>query len=159
VHGKTFAVENQSIIMINTTHQLLHSHRIFIFFTWFTRILLAIAFVPSGWKKFIGIRFTALGLENPIGFFFEALYRTGFYWNFLGGMQLLIAILLLIPRTAYLGALIYFPMVLNIVVIVISMHFEGTPVVAALMLLANIYLLVWDYPKTRKIVGAIFCKS
>ncbi len=31
----------------------------------------------------MGNRFTILGLDDPIGFFFEALYRTGFYWRFL----------------------------------------------------------------------------
>jgi len=107
----------------------------------------------------MGERFTMLGLDNPVGFLFEALYRTGFYWNFLGAMQLSAAALLLVPGTAFLGALIYFPIVLNILIIVVSMHFVGTPVVAGLMLLANIYLLVWDYPKTAALANVIFKKS
>lgn len=120
-------------------------------FTVFTRILLALAFLPSGITKVMGNRFTILGLDDPIGFFFEALYRTGFYWRFLGICQLTVALLLLIPQTATLGALAYFPLILNIFVITVSMHFTGTPVITGLMLLANIYLLCWDYDKLKKV--------
>jgi len=112
--------------------------------------------VPSGLKKLLGERFTILGVDNPVGFFFEALYQTGWYWNFLGFMQLLVALLLVIPRTAFLGALIYLPIIINILVIVIAMHFRGTPIIAGLMLFANIYLLFWDYKKVKQIVSVIF---
>jgi len=112
--------------------------------------------VPSGLKKLLGERFTILGVDNPVGFFFEALYQTGWYWNFLGFMQLLVALLLVIPRTAFLGALIYLPIIINILVIVVAMHFRGTPIIAGLMLLANIYLLFWDYKKVKQIVSVIF---
>ena len=122
-------------------------------FTVFTRILLALAFLPSGITKVMGNRFTILGLDDPIGFFFEALYRTGFYWRFLGICQLTAALLLLIPRTATLGALAYFPLILNIFVITVSMHFTGTPLITGLMLLANIYLLCWDYDKLKELVS------
>ena len=120
-------------------------------FTVSTRILLALAFLPSGLTKVMGNRFTILGLDDPIGFFFAALYRTGFYWRFLGICQLTVALLLLIPQTATLGALAYFPLILNIFVITVSMHFTGTPVITGLMLLANIYLLCWDYDKLKKV--------
>src|SRR6476620_12563959 len=100
-----------------------HSNKMLIFFTWTTRILLALAFVPSGLKKVMGLRFTKLGIDNPVGFFFEALYQSGMYWNFLGAVQLLAALLLLIPKTATAGAILYFPIIINILVIVTSMHF------------------------------------
>lgn len=121
-------------------------------FTVCTRILLALGFVPSGITKVLGNRFTILGLDNPVGFFFEALYRTGFYWRFLGLCQLAAALLLLIPRTATLGALLYFPLILNIFVITVSLRFQGTPVITGLMLLANIYLLCWDYDKLKQLL-------
>lgn len=120
-------------------------------FTVFTRIVLALAFLPSGLTKVMGNRFTVLGIDNPVGFFFEALYRSGFYWRFLGICQLTVALLLVIPKTATLGALAYFPLILNIFVITVSLHFTGTPVITGLMLLANIYLLCWDYEKLKKI--------
>lgn len=139
-------------------HSFIRSKTIFTVFTWFTRLLLAIAFVPSGFKKLLGLRFTTIGIDNPIGFFFEALFRTGFYWNFLGFMQLTAAILLLIPRTAFLGAFLYFPIVVNILIIVTAMNFMGTPIIVGLMLLANLYLLFWDYPKSKIIIQTIFGK-
>jgi len=61
-------------------------------------VLLAIGFIPSGITKSLGNRFTILGTDDPVGFFFEALYRTGFYWRFLGICQLAAAVLLLIPK-------------------------------------------------------------
>jgi hypothetical protein len=101
----------------------------------------------------LGNRFTLLSVDTPIGFFFEALYRTGFYWKFLGLCQLAAAMLLLIPRTATVGALVYFPLILNIFVITVSLGFSGTPFITGLMLLANIYLLCWDYDKLKRLAG------
>lgn len=125
-------------------------------FTWGTRILLSLAFIPSGLKKLLGQRFTILGVDNPVGFFFEALYQSGWYWNFLGFMQLTVALLLLIPRTTFFGAIIYLPVIINIFIIVVSMHFTGTPIIAGLLLLGNIYLLLWDYKKLKQIISVIF---
>lgn len=120
-------------------------------FTTCTRILLAIGFLPSGWKKVAYQRFTILGIDDPVGFFFEALYRAGFYYRFIGIAQVTAAILLLIPRTALLGALLYFPIILNIFVITVSMQFRGTPFITGAMLLANVYLLCWDYNRIKRI--------
>lgn len=141
---------------VQAFHNWIYKKRLFSLFTWGTRILLSIAFIPSGLKKLLGERFTILGLDSPVGFFFEALYRTGFYWNFLGFMQLLVAVLILIPRTTTFAALLYLPIIINIFVIVVAMEFKGTPIIAGLMLLANLYLLFWDYKKIKRIVSVIF---
>jgi uncharacterized membrane protein YphA (DoxX/SURF4 family) len=143
-------------MLFHKVYSIIKSYKVFVVFTWFTRILLSLAFLPSGLKKVMGMRFTSQGMETPVGFFFEALYRTGFYWNFLGFSQLLAAALLLIPRTSFLGAVIYFPIVLNIIVIVMAMNFSGTPVVAGLMLLGNIYLLIWEYPRAKRLSEVLF---
>ena len=124
---------------------------------WFTvgvRVLLAIGFMPSGMTKVLGNRFTLLGVETPIGFFFEALYQSGFYWRFIGLAQLTAAGLLLVPRTATLGAIVYFPIILNIFMITVSLGFTGTPVITGLMLLASIYLLCWDYDVLKNLLGS-----
>lgn len=138
---------------LDTLVTTLHSKGVFRLFTWFTRIMLALAFVPSGAKKLLGLRFTQIPVEHPIGFFFEALYRTGFYWNFIGATQLLAALLLVIPRTARLGAIVYFPLALNIFLITVSMHFRGTPVITGLMLLGSTWLLCWEYRDLRVLVA------
>ncbi len=103
----------------------------------------------------MGERFTLLEIDTPVGFFFEALYRTGFYWNFIGIAQLLAALLLVIPRTSSLGAILYFPIILNIYIITVSMHYRGTPYITGLMLLGSVYLIVWDYKKLKP----LFIKS
>jgi len=134
---------------LDRLHARVRASRLLGWFTVFTRVVLALAFVPSGLTKLLGNRFTRLGVDDPVGFFFEALYRTGSYWNFLGLCQLAAALLLLVPRTATLGALVYFPIVLNIFVLTVSMRFTGTPFITGLMLLANVYLLCWDYGRLK----------
>lgn len=138
---------------LDQTHARARKSKLLGIFTVFTRILLALAFLPSGLTKVMGNRFTVLKIDDPVGFFFEALYRTGFYWRFLGICQLTIAALLLIPRTSFIGALAYFPLILNIFVITVAMHFTGTPIITGLMLLANIYLLCWDYDKLKRLLS------
>lgn len=144
------------MLSLEEFHFAVRKQKLFKLFTWFTRILLFLGFLPSGLKKLLGQRFTLIGIDDPIGFFFEALYRTGVYWNFLGLMQLTAGILLIIPKTSFLGALLYLPIIINIFIIVTAMGFTGTPYIAGLMLLANIYLLFWDYDKIKRIVSVIF---
>ena len=138
-------------LFIDRAHAWARRQRWLRVFTVLTRVLLAVAFIPSGLTKTLGNRFTRLGLDSPVGFFFESLYRTGFYWRFLGLCQLAAALLLLIPKTATLGALVYFPLIINIFVITVSLHFTGTPFITGLMLLANIYLLCWDYDRLKRL--------
>ena len=65
--------------------------------------------------------------------------------------QVIIALLLLIPRTALLGALMYFPIILNICILTYAVRFEGTRI-TTFMLLANLYLLCWDYDRIKYIL-------
>jgi hypothetical protein len=117
-----------------------------------TRVLLALAFVPTAIVKVQGLRFTLLSTSTPIGYFFEAMYQSGGYWRFLGWSQLIAGTLLLIPATATIGALLFFPIILNIFVITVALHFTGTPVVTGLMLLASMFLICWDYHRFAPIV-------
>ena len=119
------------------------------YFAIFCRIALAAGFLPSGFVKINGERFTALANNHPMGHYLEALFYTGYYYTFIGVMQMLAAILLLIPRTAMLGALIYFPIILNITVLSLAVRFDGSLFTAPLMLTAVIFLLGWDYHKLK----------
>jgi uncharacterized membrane protein YphA (DoxX/SURF4 family) len=123
----------------------------FRYFTVFCRISLALGFIISGIVKIKGERFTALSANHPLGHYFDALHQTGYYYTFIGLGQVLAALLLLIPRTALLGAIIYFPIILNICVLAYSVRFEGTRI-TTLMLLANLYLLCWDYKRLKPIL-------
>lgn len=113
-------------------------------FTLANRILLALAFFPTGLVKATNQRFTVLPIENPVGFFFEAMYRTGPYWIFIGLMQIAAATLILVPATATLGAVLFFPIILSIVLVTWGVGFGGTVYVTSAMLVAVIYLLCWD---------------
>jgi uncharacterized membrane protein YphA (DoxX/SURF4 family) len=117
-----------------------------------TRILLAMAFIPTGMVKLLGERFTLMPVDTPVGFFFEAMYQSGFYWNFLGLGQVMAGILLLIPATATLGAVAFFPIILNITVVTWSVGFKGTIYITPLILLASIFLLCWDWDRLRWII-------
>jgi hypothetical protein len=126
-------------------------NRWFRYFTIFCRVALALGFIPSGMVKVMGERFTALPANHPLGHYFDALHITGFYYTFIGVGQLLTALLLLIPRTALLGAILYFPIILNICVLTYAVRFEGTRI-TTLMMLASLYLLVWDYDRLKHIL-------
>jgi uncharacterized membrane protein YphA (DoxX/SURF4 family) len=118
-----------------------------------TRVLLAVGFIPTGMVKLLGRRFTNMSPESDIGNFFETLYRSGPYWRFLGLAQVLAGLLVLWPATATLGALAFFAIMLNVFFITLSYDFRGTPVVTGLMLLATLYLLLWDYQRLRGLFG------
>lgn len=119
-----------------------------------TRCLFAMAFIPTGWVKFIGHRFTQISVATPVGAFFEAMYQTGGYWRFLGAVQILAGALMLIPRAATLGAVMFFPVALNIFVITVALGFTGTPFVTGPMLFAAAALLAWDWDRLRGVLTA-----
>jgi uncharacterized membrane protein YphA (DoxX/SURF4 family) len=121
------------------------------YFAVLCRIALALGFIPSGLVKVMGERFTALPSNQPLGHYFDALQLTGYDYTFIGASQLIAALLLLIPRTALLGAIFYFPIILNICVLTYAVRFEGTRI-ATLMLLANLFLLAWDYQRLKYIL-------
>ena len=118
-----------------------------------TRVLLAVGFIPTGAVKLLGRRFTTMSPASDIGNFFETLYRSGPYWRFLGLAQVVAGLLVLSRATATLGALAFFAIMLNVFFITLSYDFRGTPVVTGLMLLATLYLLLWDYDRLRGLLG------
>jgi hypothetical protein len=106
----------------------------------------------AGYIKIAGERFAAgLPANNPLGHYFDALYLTGYYYTIIGIAQIIAAILLLIPRTSLLGALLYFPIILNICVLTYATRFDGTRI-NTLMVLASLFLLVWDYDRLKHIL-------
>lgn len=100
----------------------------------------------------MGERFASgLSPNNPLGHFFDALLLTGYYYTFIGIVQIITAILLLIPRTSLLGALMYFPIIVNICVLTYATRFAGTRLVT-MMVLASVFLLIWDYNRLKHIL-------
>jgi uncharacterized membrane protein YphA (DoxX/SURF4 family) len=122
------------------------------YFAVFCRLSLALAWVISGIVKIKGERFAAgLSSNHPLGQYFDALLNTGYYYTFIGVGQVIVALLLIIPRTALLGAICSFPIILNICVLTYSVRFEGTRA-ATFMLLANLFLLCWHYNRIKYIL-------
>ncbi|QHL87630.1 DoxX family protein [Nibribacter ruber] len=121
-------------------------------FTILCRILLAVGFIPPGIVKIMGERFTVLSVNHPMGNYLEALHHTGYYYTMIGVMQVLAGLLLLIPRTVVLGAVIYFPIILNICILSFAVRFEGSRLTSPLMVLANLYILCWYYPAWKHIL-------
>jgi hypothetical protein len=95
---------------------------------------------------------SGLHANHPMGHYLEALHLTGFYYTFIGVVQLAAAIMLLIPRTATLGAFLYFPIILNICILTFATRFDGSLFTAPLMTLANLYILGWNYEKWKYIL-------
>ena len=122
-------------------------------FTIFLRYLVGSAFVFASIVKIQSQRFTTeSGANNPINsawHLFETLYSSGIYWNFIGWGQLLAGLILMTQRWSTIGAIIFLPIIANVFIITISYEFGGTPVITFLMLLANIYLLLWDWNKLK----------
>jgi hypothetical protein len=122
-------------------------------FSIFCRLALALGFIPAAIVKLIDERFASgLHANHPMGHYLEALHTTGYYYTFIGVVQLAAAIFLLVPRTVTLGAFLYFPVILNITVLTYATRFDGSLFTAPLMTLANLYLLGWNYEKWKYIL-------
>ncbi|GGE65613.1 DoxX-like protein [Pedobacter psychrotolerans] len=134
---------------MNALYYRLRTNKNLNLFIYLTRYLIGFAFIPSGLTKLKGARFTKAGTDTTIGYFFEALYQTGTYWQFLGGIQLLAAFLLMSQRFATVGAILFLTIMGNIWVITMSMNFSGTYIITSLMLLANLMLIAWDWYKIK----------
>ncbi|HEX8327071.1 MAG TPA: DoxX family protein [Hymenobacter sp.] len=137
---------------LDRLHSQARHNRWMRYFAVFTRVALAAGFLPSGFVKIMGERFTSLSDNQPMGHYLEALSHTGYYYTYIGIAQMTAAILLLIPRTAVLGALLYFPIILNICILSLAVRFEGSLITSPLMVVANVFLLCWYYDRLKFIL-------
>lgn len=137
---------------------------VFQVFTVYLRYLIGGAFVIAafGMGKVNGNVNLLQSADNPIEQlqpmqqFFRVMSDSGLYWMFIGWSQIITGALLMTQRLARLGALLFFGLALNIFMITISYGFQGTPIVTGLMLLAAIYLLIWDLSAFMPIINQSF---
>lgn len=130
----------------------LHSEKMLVYFYWAIKILLSLGFVLSGLRKLPGVKFTQLPITNPVGLFFEGMYVTGFYWNFIGYYQILVGLILMTRWWQALSPLLILPVTVNIFLVSVSLEMRGTPVITGLMLLGNLFLMVWHWEKYKPIL-------
>lgn len=110
------------------------------------RILLGFALLPAGLKKILGEPFTDPGNSGPFHEFLHAFLATGFFYTFVGLVQVVIALLLLTQRFAALGTLCFFPVITAICVFCWSTAVYPTASVTTLMWLGAVALIVFDAP-------------
>lgn len=119
----------------------------------YSRFLIGGAFVFASIIKIKGKRFTSIsGANEPINsawHFFETMYQSGLYWQFLGFSQFLAGALLMTQRYSLLGALLFLPISGNIFVITLSYYFALTPIITGMMFILNLLLLIWDWDRLK----------
>jgi hypothetical protein len=116
------------------------------------RILLGFAFVPAGLKKLLAQPFTDPANVGTFHEFLHAFHATGLFYQFVGAIQLTIAVLLMTQVFALPGALMAVPVFTAITVFCWSTQAYFTAVMATLMLLATAALVLWDYARWRDIL-------
>ena len=116
------------------------------------RIFLGLIFFGAGMSK-LYFEHQFPGIIGPV-WLEERLaeHGLGLYARFIAASQVLAGILLLTQRFATLGAVITFPLILNIFVVTVSLQWQGTPYVNAFFLLLNVWLLIYDYHKLKFII-------
>ena len=118
------------------------------------RILLGFAFVPAGLKKILHQPFTDPANTGLFHEFLHVFYATGAFYQFVGVVQLLIALLLMTQTFATLGAFMALPVITAITVFCWSTWVVPTAIVATLMWCGTLFLVIWDIDKWRGLIRA-----
>jgi uncharacterized membrane protein YphA (DoxX/SURF4 family) len=118
-----------------------------------TRVFLGLIFFTAGMAKlFADHKFP--GLIGPV-WLEERLaeHNLGLYARFIAWSQVIAGLTLLSQRFATLGAILTFPIILNIWIVTVSLEWQGTPYVNFVLILINLHLLIADYPKLKFILS------
>jgi hypothetical protein len=115
------------------------------------RFLVGFAFVPAALKKVLDQPFTDPTNHGAFHDFLHAFHGTGWFYSFVGVMQLTAATLLFTQRFATLGALIALPILSAIMAFCWSTRVYPTAAIATLMWLGTVGLVLWDLAKWRAV--------
>jgi hypothetical protein len=118
------------------------------------RILIGFAFLPAALKKLLDQPFTDPGNSGPFHDFLHAFHATGWFYQFVGVLQLAAAALLCTQRFAMAGALVALPILTAITAFCWSTRVIPTATVATLMWLGTVGLLIWDLERWRAVIAA-----
>lgn len=118
------------------------------------RFLIGFAFVPAALKKVLDQPFTDPSNHGRFHDFLHGFYATGWFYQFVGVMQLVAAVLLFTQRFATAGALVALPILTAITAFCWSTQVYPTATIATLMWLGTIGLLIWDIHKWRGVFAS-----
>jgi uncharacterized membrane protein YphA (DoxX/SURF4 family) len=118
------------------------------------RILIGFAFLPAALKKLLDQPFTDPGNTGPFHDFLHAFHATGWFYQFVGVLQLAAAALLCTQRFALAGALVALPILTAITAFCWSTRVVPTATVATLMWLGTFGLVIWDVDRWRAVLAA-----
>lgn len=76
-------------------------------------------------------------------------YGLGLWVKFVAWSQVGVGLLLLSQRFATLGTIMLLPMIANILIVTVSLKWQGTPYVNGFLLALNLFLLAADYHKIK----------
>lgn len=120
-------------------------------------------YLAYGARLFLGVIFLCGGLSKLMDFpgvmgptWLEdrlAPYELAMYARFIAWSEAAIGAMLLSRPLSTLGAIMLVPLVLNILMVTISMRWQGTPYVVGVFLLMNLYLLAYDFDKWKRVIG------
>ena len=116
------------------------------------RVFLGLIFFTAGMSK-LYFEHQFPGIIGPV-WLEERLaeHDLGMYARFIAGSQIIAGLLLFTQRFATLGAILTFPIILNIFMVTVSMGWRGTPYVNFFLLSLNAWLLAYDYHKLKFIL-------
>jgi hypothetical protein len=125
----------------------MRSNRLFRFAASFNFIFLGLLFFTAGMGKIFAAH-AFPGLMGPV-WLAERLaeYQLQLFGEFVAVSQILIGFSLVTSRFRTIGVLMLIPMLLNILMITISMHWRGTPYVISFFLIQLAYLIWFESPK------------
>jgi hypothetical protein len=118
------------------------------------RIFLGFALLPAGLKKVLGEPFTDPSNVGPFHELLHAFYATGALYPFVGATQVVIALLLMSQRFAFIGALMMLPIVTAILVLCWSTAVYPTASVVTAMWLGTVFLVGWEIERWRPVFEA-----
>jgi uncharacterized membrane protein YphA (DoxX/SURF4 family) len=117
------------------------------------RFLIGFAFVPSALKKLLDQPFTDPANRGRFHDFLDAFHATGWFYGFVGALQITAAVLLCTQRFATVGALLALPILTAIMAFCWSTGVYPTASVVTLMWLGTVGLVVWDLDKWRGVLA------
>lgn len=133
------------------------------------RYALGLVMLPYALSKILRLQFALTGFgwtlmqnlesipSHQIAWLF--LGYSGWFQMFLGFMELIPALLLLFRRTSLLGAILMFPITLNVVLINYALNlWDGTKLMSIILLSLNLLLFIVELPKLKALLSRIILK-